>query len=360
MRIVSCPIPGSPLQRTVRAAVALAALALLYASPAAARDRIDLLLLAGGDRVTGEIIRLEGANLSVRTLNLGTVDIDWPDVQALISVQLFEVLRADGIRFVGRLDQSEDGARMAIHAEESGEIVAEIPLAEVIGLKQVGTNLWSSRRGYVDLGWNYSNAASSEQLTLGAELTLQSGVLQWTTVGSSYISNEQSASRRERDLLQSTLSIALARKFLLLGYGSHERNDDLDLESRETVGAGVAWVPLRSARGRFAFGPGVQTSRESYFSREDTSVLTSAVVRLMAELHTFGRYGTRASAELSWIPLLSGPTRNRFEFRGSVRQKLGSDFNVSLSPYYSYDSNPPSGAGLKEDWGVSTSLGLLF
>ena len=78
-------------------------LALALAAPASARPRVDTIVLSNGDVVTGEIVRLETATLTVRTPAFGTVIVDWPDVAGLISPQRFEIERADGFRFVGRL-----------------------------------------------------------------------------------------------------------------------------------------------------------------------------------------------------------------------------------------------------------------
>ena len=61
-------------------ALALLAAGALAAPSAAARERNDVVLMVGGDRIACEIIELEAANLSLRTPAFGTVNVDWPDV----------------------------------------------------------------------------------------------------------------------------------------------------------------------------------------------------------------------------------------------------------------------------------------
>jgi len=55
------------------------------------------------------------------------------------------------------------------------------------------------------------------------------------------------------------------------------------------------------------------------------------------------------SGVFAWVPV-----------SGSLRQKLGSEFTFSVSPFYSYDCRPPSAAAAREDWGWTSSLGWGF
>src|SRR6185436_15830181 len=97
--------------------------ALLYAlgcaSAAGAWERTDTILMRSGDRITCEIVKLEGGYLTARTLNFGTVSIEWTDIAGLIGVHVFEVERADGVRLTGHFDEESPGVlSMRISAEE--------------------------------------------------------------------------------------------------------------------------------------------------------------------------------------------------------------------------------------------------
>jgi hypothetical protein len=346
----------------VRARETIALLVLLGivpSAPASARPRIDLVLLGQGDRVTGEIIRLEGATLSVRTLAFGTVDVDWPDVIGLVSIQLFEVERADGVRFVGSLDTGESGGVLVVRPRQEAEAVA-IPLEQVVGIDQLGTNLWTSRRGYVDLGWTFAQANTDTSLSVGAELALHGKRFRWTNTLSGSLSDDANNEQRQREVLQSMLEVPIGKRFALLGTAQHERNDDLGLVARDGVSGVVAWLPVNGPRGRVVLGPGVAESRESYAERAETSVVTSGAFLLAGEYHRFGRFGTRAELSLLWLPVVSGPDRNRVEARAALRQKMGNQFTLALSPYYSYDSQPPVASAPTEDWGWQTTIGWTF
>jgi hypothetical protein len=120
------------------------------------------------------------------------------------------------------------------------------------------------------------------------------------------------------------------------------------------------WVPVNKAGARVVLGPGAAQSEERYVARSEESAVTSGVLLVAAEYHRFGRFGTRASITTTWFPVLSGPSRHRLEVRAGLRQKMGSDFTFSVTPYYSYDSRPPAATAATEDWGWVTSIGWQF
>lgn len=326
--------------------------------PAAARERNDVVLLVGGDRIACEIIDLESANLSLRTPAFGTVNVDWPDVTGLLSIQLFEIRRADGTRLIGRLDVSDRPGMMIVRADDRPPV--EIPLADVVGIMQLGSSLWRSRRGHVDLGWNFAQANEQTSFSLDAELDIHRRRFRWVNSLSTTVNDNAESERSQRDTLQSLLEAPLGLHFMALGWALHERNDDLDLKARDTVAGVVAWLPVEGARGRVALGPGVAESREDYGTAEGVTSVTSAVLMAAGEYHRFGRFGTKGELTVLWFPALSGPERERLEVNASFRQKLGSDFTFSISPYYSYDSHPPRVGAEQEDWGWVTSVGWQF
>lgn len=338
--------------------LAVPALSLALAAPAAARERTDLLLLARGDRVTCEIIRLESANLSLRTRNLGTVDVDWPDVVGLVSTQFFEVERADGVRLIGTLDVSEPPGMLVVRA--GVDEATAIPMAEVVGIDQLDARLWRSRRGYLDLGWSFAQADRDTAFSLGAEMVLHGRRARWRNALSATITDDDASERTERHYAESSVEIPAGRHFLGMGWATWERNDDLGLDARTTVGGVAAWVPVHGAKGRVVIGPGLAESDEHYASPSEESVVTSGVFLVSGDYHRFGRYGTRASLAALWFPVLSGPSRHRIEVRAGLRQKMGSDFTFSVTPYYSYDSRPPAASAATEDWGWVTSIGWQF
>jgi hemerythrin superfamily protein len=147
---------------TSRAALTMMALAALLPASAAARERSDKVELVNGGRVVCEIISLEFGMLSARTQGLGTVDIEWPDVAGLTSVQLFDVERDDGTRISGHLGVGGTPRTLVVRTSE--EEWLEIPFERVFLIRQLGASFWQSRRGRLNVGLDY--AVSSDDRAL--------------------------------------------------------------------------------------------------------------------------------------------------------------------------------------------------
>ena len=313
--------------------------------------------MAEGDQITCEIVRLEGGYLTVRTRWFGTVEIEWVDVASVVSIQYFDLVLSDGSRISGMLDE---GAR-------PGEVVVRtlfdelIPFArdDVFSIRQLGSTIWRSRRGHLNLGFDYSQADEKTQYSLDAAVTFHGKRFRWASNAQMSVSDDADSERDERDLVLSGLEIPFAQHFAWLARGSFERNTELDLDSRIFAGGGVGWYPVRSAKGFFGAGVGAGRSRERYTGGLDDTV-TVGMVFVAADYHRFGTFGTLMSGEIVYLPSLSGPDRYRLEARGSLTQKLTSNFNISFSPYYSYDSRPPATLLEDEDWGWISSLGWMF
>ena len=348
---------GPAVARAAWLCAALAAL-LLAASPLAARDRIDVAALTNGDRVTCEIVYLRSATLHVRTAELGTVDVDWPAVAALVSPQLFEVELADGRRILGSFGEPPQKGQLEIRTTDAG--VEQVPLADVVGIVQLGKTLWRGGRGHLNLGLDYASSAQDLQLSVGAQLELKGPRLRSTTSMSATASDDASSEQRIRADLAWALELPAGARWALAGTGKLERNDDLGLDGRLSASAEAIWIAQRSVRGRWGIGGGLNASQERYTETSSGDTLTAGLVTVMGDYDRFGRFGTHASGAVVYLPMFTGPNRYRVEVRGRLRQKITSNFTFDLSPYYSFDSRPPRATLAHEDWGLVSSIGWNF
>ncbi len=346
-----------PAARGRLAALFLALVTIATARAMQARPNTDIVRLLNGDQATCEIVDMESGYLTARTANFGTVEIEWTDISGLISTQRFEVELLDGTRLHGHFDLGDKPETLLLRM--SDEEWRQIPLADIIALRQLGASIWSSRRGHINLGLDYAQANEDVQFSFDGDLTFQGRVFRWTNTAVSSISDDADSDRRQRDNVTSQLEIVINKRFEWLGRSMYESNDDLELDRRITVSGGIIYLPWRSSRGRFGVVGGVAESTENYRDEPSRSV-TYGVVAVTGEYHRFGDYGTVFSTELTYLPVLSGGSRYRIEFRASVSQKIASDFNIAISPYYSLDSEPPNPGVNDEDWGWISSIGWRF
>src|SRR5262249_23527488 len=101
-----------PLESLRRAPVGPLLLALL-ASPAFAA-KTDVIVLKNGDHLTGEVEQLERGRLSVKTDDMGTLEIEWDKVASVAATAPFDVDDLHGHRYMGSLVPGAVAGQMLI------------------------------------------------------------------------------------------------------------------------------------------------------------------------------------------------------------------------------------------------------
>src|SRR5262245_2358450 len=84
--------------------VVAVALLLCHAQVVVAQGRTDVVSLANGDHITGEVVALERGQLEFKTDDAGTLYLEWDKLVSLLAPnRMVEVVTVDGRRFVGTL-----------------------------------------------------------------------------------------------------------------------------------------------------------------------------------------------------------------------------------------------------------------
>ena len=96
------------------------AVILALTSPLAAAEKTDVVVFKNGDRLTGEVKKLERGKLSFKTDAMETIQIEWKDVARVRARETFEVELRTGERFYGSLaSTSEEGKLTVVGDDES-------------------------------------------------------------------------------------------------------------------------------------------------------------------------------------------------------------------------------------------------
>jgi len=142
-----------------------AALVLLTAvSSTAHAQKTDVVRLANGDRLTGEVKRLKKGQLEFSTDDAGTVFLEWDKIVSLEAARQFDVTTSDGRRFFGSL---EEGAPRVLIVREGTDVVS-LPTADVTVITPIGVSFWSKLDGSLDIGFSYTRSSKIAQLALNS------------------------------------------------------------------------------------------------------------------------------------------------------------------------------------------------
>ncbi len=320
-------------------------------------QKTDVVVLENGDRLTGEVKRLERGKLVFKTDSLGTVQIEWNDILSVTSTQEFAVELETGERFVGSLGADSDSNEVVIELPE-GSMTR--PHEEVVLITPIKSTFWGRVDGSMDLGFSFAQADQSSQLNLGLDAGIRSRKYLRRLKVSSILSNRDEGEDVRRSTGSFEFSRFISPKWDTLAVGIAEQNEELGLDLRTTLSAGMRRHLVRSNSSNFSAVLAAAVNRELYLGPEGEQYNLEAVAGLEFEKFSFDDPEVDFTVSLSVLPSLSESGRVRMEFESRLRRELVEDFFLVLSVYDSYDSDPPVQEVERNDWGLTTSLGWSF
>ena len=148
----------------------VALLVLVGAAPANAQPKTDIVILSNGDRITGEIKKLERGRLEFSTDDAGTLYLEWDKLIAVVTTREMEVMIEDGTRYLGHLPRAAD---RVVTVVEAGDVAVSLPILSVTVITPIGTSLWRKVDGSFDVGFSYTQSSGIAQLNVNSDTILR-------------------------------------------------------------------------------------------------------------------------------------------------------------------------------------------
>jgi hypothetical protein len=328
---------------------------MLAGRPAEPADKIDVVHLKNGDRITCEIKKLERGVLEVSTDAAGTLSIHWGDVASLESPREFEVEVESGNRSYGTLAASP--ADSMIVAFQDGSTTTT-PMLEVVRLVPIGASIWSRVDGSVDSGFSFAQANVETHLTLNATATYRGPRNKFSATLSSQLTSREDVDRQLRNTLTVTGVRYQSNRWFRLAFGQFQQNDELSLELRTVAGGGFGRDVVQTNHRTWSTFAGVVYTHEE-FSGEEPDNSAEAAVGGALDFFTPGHENFDISNTIVTYTNITGKKRIRLELQSSWSQEFLSDFYWSFNGFDSYDSTPPDDSKTN-DFGISFTLGWKF
>jgi len=344
-----------PPRATLALAIAIV-VAVLLPRPARAQGRTDVVTLGNGDRITGEIIRLERGRLEFKTDDAGTLYLEWDKLTSLIANRLVEVVTSDGRRFLGTLGRTAD---RSISIMAPGE-VASLPMMEVTMITPIGKSFWNRLDGSIDAGFSYTRSSGVAQLNLNSDTVFRRPASESRLTASlTQTEKNDGSSGDDRGTLELSYFKYRWLRWYVSGAGRFESNESLGIELRSQAGFTVGPRLVNSNRAQLVLGAGVAVNNEDGVDVESTQNV-EGILMFRTAYFTYDRPKTTLDIKLQYYPSLSDFGRQRVQFDASVKRELWKDFFVSLNVYNSFDSRPPNPTAETNDFGVVFSLGWSY
>jgi len=335
-------------------------------NPAHARDKTDVVWLANGDRVTGEVVRLQHGKLEFHTDSIGDIWIEWNDISRLQSEYQFQFERTDGTRITGTIEKSSDQQNITVIGEFETISFAH---DNVVRISQIEDTFWEGLQGSLTMGYSFTKASDVAQGNLGFRATHRNEIRSWTIDGSTIITSDQADENTQRSSLSlNTTRFRKNRWFnsYLLGF---ESNDELGLNLRSSLGAGLGRFLIQTNTSELSLMGGLLGTAENLNPEDDGNPRTESKSSQESVEGMFGVDYSRyifdnptmdLSVSLFAFPSITESGRTRAQFDVNLRWELINDLFWDLSYYNTYDSDPPSGSASTNDYGIVTSVGYSF
>lgn len=334
---------------------AMMCMVLLWFGATAWAQKVDIVRLRNGDRITCEITTLNRGVLTINTDSLGKVSIHWGQVDGIESPRTFNVQLVTGDRLYGSLIAS---AASTITVSDASGVPVTRAQAEVVQLMPIGRSFWRRLDGTLDLGFSFAQANLDTRASLNGSVTYRSQTYQHGASYASQVSTREDADREYRTDLHLTASRYLGTRWYGIGWGGFQQNDELSLDLRLVGGGGFGREVVHTNRRLWSIYGGVAYTRELY-TDEPTEISTEGTVGGHLDFFTPGSDKFSLTNRIVSYVNLSGRRRVRLELQSAWRHEFLEDFYWSLNGFESFDSDPPN-EQKQNDLGVSFAIGWKF
>jgi Protein of unknown function, DUF481 len=350
------PTGVAPKSRIPGAGLWVACLAALLAGrPVSAADKVDVVHLTNGDRLTCEIQKLDRSVLTISTDPLGKASVHWGEVADVASPRQFDVQLASGAQYLGVLMASPPG-RLVLRLE--GGTTTVLPLADVIRLAPIGASMWSRFDGNVDAGFSFAQAELETHWTLNSTTTYRSPRYRLAATVASQLTAREDGDPISRNSLGLSGHRSLANRWYTIGWGQLQQNQELSLDLRVVSGGGFGRDLVHTNRRLWSAYAGVAYTHER-FSDEPASESAEAALGGQLDFFTPGSDDVKITNSIVSYFNVSGRPRIRLELQSAWRHEFLKNFYWSFNGYDSFDGDPPADQKTN-DFGVSFALGWRF
>ena len=339
----------------LRLLLALCLLA-VFAVPAAAAKKTDILVMGNGDRITGEIDRLERGRLYYKTDDMGTLEIEWDKIAAVTAAATFEIEDLQGRLYYGALIAASRRGGLSIQGRAD---TTEVDLLSAVRITRLGTTIWKRMDGSIDLGMSFTSSSTLFQLNFDSQNVYERPGYAVTL----NLSGQYTRQDDVEDTRRSSLSLGFLRRrpnrWFYFAQTLFEKNPELGFELRAALAGGAGRYLLQRQRDDLLASGGLSVNREQPLSGE-TTTNPELTASLQYDKFSYDFPKVDIQITLTAFEGLRDFGRTRVEFDASLKREVLKDFNLTLKGYESYDSNPPTEGSLKNDFGTSFALGWTY
>lgn len=340
-----------------RKTVVLIAVLTTISMPAIAADKTDIVIFINGDRLTGEFKSLERGRLRFKTDATGTISIEWDNVAFIKSDQNIQVETEDGVRYLGRLSTTTDEKQIVV---ETGSGPVGLDAEHVILMTPIEERGLDRVDGDISAGYNFAKADEVTTTYLSVDLNYRAESRIFSLDFDSLFSDSSTNEPSQDISLDLGYRRLLANRWLAGVVVSFERNDELGLDLRTSIGGGGGRILHQSNNSSLSLIGGLLLSREKVGAGVADEDYLEAFATVTWDWFRFDTPELDLTTSLQIIPNLTDSGEVRGEFEIEFKWEIVEDLFWALAIADSYDSKAELSGGENNDYSIITSVGWDF
>ncbi len=231
--------------------------------------KTDIVILQNGDRITGEIKRLEAGVLRLSTDHMGTINIEWRFIRRIFSDQNQTVEMIDGTRLVGKLVKGEDEEDLIIKSDSGS---TQFSTLDIVSAYPLGADFKDRMTLALSVGADYTSSTQLANASTAVDFRLMNFKRIWESSLRTYLTRqggdtdngEPSDVTTDQTRLEAWGSmerILLNQKYRKYS-SKFEKNEALDLDFRLSLGASFGRYLIKTNNQWFDVAVGLQALEE--------------------------------------------------------------------------------------------------
>lgn len=332
--------------------------ALTAVASSSAHAQSDVVMFKNGDRLTGEIKFLDRGKVTFDNPATGIINIEWDDIDQLVSGENFEIMLESGERLYGSFTTAARGAEIRL---QNTVETRDLPMPTVVRITPIEGTLIDRIEMSVDLGYSLAKADDRVQTNAGYAFTYRDEQRQVRLNFDASVSDSENDTANTRAFTNLGFrSFREGRSWDPLGIAQLERNDELGIEKRTSVGGGMSHWLRDTNNSRISFSGGLAYSWEDEVDSVETTTDAEAMIAMDLEWFRYDEPELDVSTQITLFKRVSGSRERRGNLDLSLRWEIFKDFFWGLSVYYTFDEQQSASEEATSDYGSFTSLGWKF
>lgn len=318
----------------------------------AAFSQKDTLLLSNGDRIIGEVKKMDRGVLIIKTpYSSSDLKVKWKKVKTINSDESFLVTATDGRRHKMEGLDTKNPNNIFIKKDYDGYI----DMSDIVLIRPVKDGFVSRLNASISFGYNFTKASNLSQLSVGSTLGYTSDYYSIGATFNSVRSSQDKVEEIQRTLGELSFNYFLKRDNFLIIQSEFLSNSEQKLRLRMTNKLGYGKYFIHSNQMYLAGALGVAWNNERYEEGINENRNSGEVYGAL-EVNLFDFNDFSLVSGITAYPSLTEKDRVRTDFKIDLKYDLPLDLFIKLGFNYNYDNKPVEGASYA-DYVIRTTLG---